>query len=190
MVKKHAKLTHKSDEKPVLVQVNKEEQQQLRKKENEAYLNDPNVKAFLATISWAEGGDYDYMYGASPNRKNWRITDYSLPPQKGFDGRTTASGRYQINLKNWEENGKKKMGLTDFSPKTQDLIAVEGLRQKGAIAAVISGDMELAISKAAGTWNALPLGKGKPNRVTDQPYKEYDDVIVMFKRNGGKVTKE
>lgn len=188
------KTTPKSDTsvKKVYVKVNNAERQKTRLEENKEYLKNPNVKAFLDTIAQAEGGDYDFKYGAVKGRKNdkWRITDYSLPPQKGSDGRTTSSGRYQINLSNWTENGKGKMGLVEFSPETQDLIAVEGLRQIGAIDAVVSGDMTIAIGKAAKTWNSLPLGKDMKNRVQGQPYIKYEDVLDYFKNNGGKITKE
>lgn len=166
--------------------------QEIRKIENEEYLKHQNVKAFLDTISETEGGDYDLMYGGVKGKKNdkWRIKDYSTHPGPGIDGKTSASGRYQINRANWLENGIKKMGLTDFSPHTQDLIAVEGLRQSKAIEAVVAGDMSVAIGNAARTWNSLPLGKGMKNRVQGQPYKSYEHVINMYRKNGGAITKE
>ncbi|MGN6525348.1 MAG: paar repeat-containing protein [Burkholderiaceae bacterium] len=159
----------------------------LRKAENEAYLAKPNVKAFLDMIAWAEGGDYDLKYGGVVGRKNdkWRITDFSLPPGPGADGSTTASGRYQINVANWTENGKKKMGITDFSPHSQDLIAVEGLRQVHAIDAVLAGDMDEAIPRASRTWNSLPQGKDKGNRVAGQHYVSWNDAIAKFQACGG-----
>jgi muramidase (phage lysozyme) len=159
----------------------------VRKAENEAYLKNANVKAFLDMIAWAEGGAYDLKYGGVESRKNdkWRITDFTLPPGPGADGHTTASGRYQINLSNWTENGKKKMGLTDFSPRTQDLIAVEGLRQVKAIDAVLAGDMDTAIPRAARTWNSLPQGKDKGNRVAGQHYVAWDDAVAQFRASGG-----
>lgn len=169
-----------------------EDRVEARRHENEAYLRNSNVKAFLDAIAWAEGGDYDLKYGGVKGRKNdaTHITDYSLPPQPGVDGKTTASGRYQINLANWTENGKKKMGVSDFAPKTQDLIAVEGLRQVKALDAIISGDMESAITKASKTWNALPQGKDGANRVSGQHYVRYADFIATYKASGGIVTKE
>lgn len=178
-----------ADTKPERVKI---DPRPIRLAENQEYLKNANVKAFLDTISEAKGGDYDLRYGGIKGKKNdkWHIADFSLPPQPGYDGKTTASGRYQINLQNWTENGKKKMGLNDFSPNSQDLIAVEGLRQKNALDSVIEGNMETAISKAAQTWNALPLGKGKAKRVTDQPYRKYEDVVAIFKSHGGTVTKE
>lgn len=89
---------------------------QKRLAENREYLKNSNVRAYLAAIAAAEGGDYDLMYGGVLGKKNdrWRFRDFSTHPGPGIDGRTTAAGRYQINKANWKENGEKKMGLTDF----------------------------------------------------------------------------
>lgn len=164
----------------------------IRKAQNEVYLSNPNVKAFLDTIADCEGGDYDLMYGAVKGKKNekWRIKDYSTHPGAGAGGKNTAAGRYQITKANWTENGIEKMGLTDFSPHTQDLIAVEGLRQAKAIEAVLDGDLNNAISKAAKTWNSMPLGKGAGNRVAGQHYVKYEEVVSIFKDHGGMASKE
>lgn len=166
--------------------------QAVRREQNEQYLKNANVKAFLDTISTAEGGDYDLKYGGIKGKKNdpWRITDYSTHPGPGFDGRTTAAGRYQINEANWTQNGIKMMGLDDFSPHTQDMIAVESLRQIKALDAIVEGDMSIAISKAAKTWNALPQGPGQGNRVAGQHYVPYEKVVEIYKKNGGTVSKE
>lgn len=166
----NGKTTHHSDKQHETVKV---DGRLIRLSENEKYLKNTNIKAFLDMIAWAEGGDYDLKYGGVKGKKNdkWRITDYSTHPGPGSDKKTTAAGRYQINKMNWQENGVKRMGLTDFSPHTQDLIAIEGLRQGKIIDAIISGDMPTSIKGASTTWNALAQGHGLPNRVAGQPYK-------------------
>jgi len=182
-------LTPSSDSSVKVVKVDKKA---IRKAQNETYLSNSNVKAFLDTIADCEGADYNFKYGAIKGKKNdkWRFTDYSTHPGAGFGGKTTAAGRYQITKANWTENGINKMGLSDFSPHTQDLIAVEGLRQINAIEAVIDGDMTVAIGRAAKTWNSMPLGKGAANRVVGQHYFKYEEIVSMFKGYGGKVSKE
>ncbi|WP_244917811.1 glycoside hydrolase family 24 protein [Pseudacidovorax intermedius] len=162
----------------------------IRLAENRAYLKNPNVRAFLDMIAWAEGGDYHAKFGYGWARGDWSFKDESTHPGPGSDGKTTAAGRYQITKANWQENGVKKMGLTDFSPETQDLIAVEGLRSSKSLDAVIDGDMVVALGSAARTWNSLPQGPGLPNRVKGQPYKRYEDLVAQFRKFGGKVTKE
>lgn len=181
------KLTPKSDPSPAVVNVDR---QKIRREENEEYLKNSNVKAFLQTIGWAEGGNYHARFGYGWAKGEWTFTDESTHPGPGADKKTTAAGMYQITVSNWRENGIKKMGLSDFSPHTQDLIAVEGLRQSHAIESVKSGDIGTAISKAAMVWNSLPMGKGKKNRVTGQHYQAYESVIAKFKEFGGIVKKE
>ena len=68
--------------------------------ENEALLADRNVAAFLKAIAEAEGGGYDFRYGAVKGKRNdrWRFTDFSTHPGPGFGGSTTAAGMYQITI--------------------------------------------------------------------------------------------
>lgn len=159
---------------------------QKRLAENREYLKNSNVRAYLAAIAAAEGGDYDLMYGGVLGKKNdrWRFRDFSTHPGPGIDGRTTAAGRYQINKANWKENGEKKMGLTDFSAETQDLIAVESIRYAHAIDDVIAGDIEPAARKTSAVWAAIPKGPGVPNDA-GQPYMRYEKFLRAFKDNGG-----
>lgn len=159
---------------------------QKRLADNREYLKNGNVRAYLAAIAAAEGGDYDLMYGGVLGKKNdqWRFRDFSTHPGPGIDGRTTAAGRYQINKANWQENGEKKMGLTDFSAETQDLIAVESIRYAHAIDDVIAGDIETAARKTSAVWAAIPKGPGIPNDA-GQPYMRYEKFLRAFTDNGG-----
>lgn len=146
-----------------------------RLEENSAYLADANVAAFLKAIGEAEGGGYDFKYGAVKGKRNdpWRFTDTSTHPGPGFGGKTTAAGMYQITIDTWRDHGGK-MGLTDFTPTTQDLIAVEMLRSLGVIDSIKAGDIAGAMPQAAKKWAALPMGPGLKNRYPPQPYMDYD----------------
>jgi len=154
--------------------------------ENEALLADRNVAAFLNAIAEAEGGGYDFKYGAVKGKRNdpWRFSDYSTHPGPGVGGRTTAAGMYQITVDTWRNHGGK-MGLTDFSPKTQDLLAVEILRSKGVIEKIKAGDIADAIGPAATIWAALPMGPGMSNAYAPQPYVKYDDFFRTYQAAGG-----
>jgi muramidase (phage lysozyme) len=156
--------------------------------ENEALLNDPNIAAFLKAIADAEGGGYDFKYGAFKGKRNdpWRFSDFSTHPGPGAGGVTTAAGMYQITVATWREHGGK-MGLSDFSPRTQDLIAVALLRSVDAIDRIKAGDIENAVGLAAGKWNSLPLGPGRKNRRTDQPFVSYEEFLTMYRAHGGKI---
>jgi muramidase (phage lysozyme) len=155
--------------------------------ENKEYLKDPNVKAFIETIAKAEGGGYDFKYGAIKGKKNdpWRFTDYSTHPGVGFGGSSTAAGMYQITIATWKEMGGK-MGLTDFSSETQDLLAVEILRTIGVVDKIKARDIEGGLSKASARWAALPQGEGKSGRY-DQPFIKYEDFVASYKSFGGSV---
>lgn len=161
--------------------------QETRLSENKKYLRNANVKAFLCAISTAEGGDYNLKYGGVKGKKNdkWQFSDFSTHPGPGAGGKMTAAGMYQIIKKTWRYNGEK-MGLTDFSPETQDLLAVEILRSLRVIDKIVEGDIDSALSKASEQWAALPQGPGLPNRY-DQPYMVYDKFIAIYKAKGGSV---
>jgi len=161
---------------------------QKRRAENEEYLKDKNVKAYLFAIGEAEGGDYHAKYGhgwaEGFKTGKWTFTDESTHPGAGYGGKTTASGLYQINVATWREYGEKQ-GLTDFSPHTQDLITVDILRTLGVIDKIKAGDIPGAMPKAATRWAALPEGPGKKNHYPPQPYVEYPKFLESYKSAGG-----
>jgi muramidase (phage lysozyme) len=79
-------------------------------------LQNSNVRAFLDTVSETEGNtNYNSRYGKNPP-----FTDFSQYP--GSPGGQSPSGRYQIDWKTYNDVAPK-MGITDFSPQSQDLIA-------------------------------------------------------------------
>ncbi len=163
-----------------------EQDRTTRLSENKAYLADPNVAAYLKAIAASEGGGYDFKYGAIKGRKNdpWRFTDTSTHPGAGFGGKITAAGMYQITVDTWHQFGGK-MGLTDFTPDTQDLIAVDMLRTIGVIDKIKSGDVAGAMPRAATKWAALPEGPGLANHYPPQPYVEYSEFLASYKAAGG-----
>lgn len=156
--------------------------------ENTGHLGHPNVAAFLKAIAAAEGGGYDFRYGALKGKANdrWRFTDMSTHPGPGIDGRTTAAGMYQITRPTWEHHGAK-LGLRDFSPRTQDLIAVEILRSLGVIDAIKAGRIVDAMPKVARIWAALPKGPGQANQYPPQRYVKYEHFLATYLRAGGQL---
>lgn len=157
--------------------------------ENRESLKHKNVQAFLHAIADAEGGGYDFKYGAVKGKKNdpWRFTDFSTHPGPGAGGKTTASGMYQITKDTWKDHGGNAMGLTDFTPETQDLIAIDILRRQGVIDKIKSGDIAGSMPKAAARWAALPQGPGLANKYPPQPYVKYEHFLEVYKGMGGTV---
>jgi muramidase (phage lysozyme) len=158
------------------------------REENTRHLAHPNVAAFLKAIAEAEGGGYDFRYGALKGRAKdrWRFTDMSTHPGPGIDGKTTAAGMYQITRPTWEHHGAK-LGLRDFSPRTQDLIAVEILRSLGVIQAIKEGNIFEAMPKVARIWAALPKGPGQTNQYPPQPYVKFEKFLAAYRSAGGQV---
>jgi muramidase (phage lysozyme) len=70
--------------------------------------------------------------------------------------KSTAAGAYQFNNPTWNEQSSK-LNLQDFSPHSQDLAAVNLLRELGAIPKLLSGDIDGAIFSAAQRWDSLPI---------------------------------
>jgi hypothetical protein len=116
-----------------------------RIEENSKYLGDRNVKAFLVMSGKSEGGHYHAKYGGRPDRPELVFSDESTHLGFGYRNQSTASGLYQINKACWTEHGVKAQGLTDFSPVTQDLIAVETIRYRKALPDVLAGNLKSAI---------------------------------------------
>lgn len=159
---------------------------QARLRQNQDSLKNTNVKAFIGAIAAAEGGDYNLKFGGVKGKKNdkWQFSDYSTHPGAGSDGKTTAAGMYQINKATWKEMGDK-MGLSDFSPETQDLLAVEILRTINVLENVAAGDLTPALRAASRRWAALPQGPKEGGRY-NQPFMPYDEFLAAYQRLGGR----
>lgn len=146
------------------------------RQELEKALSNPNVRKMLDVIANAEGVKHGYntIFGnersndlkAHPNvKKEFTQTD-------GKKNSTTAAGRYQFLKGTWD-SVSKKYGLTDFSPKNQDLAAVALILGRGALGDVIKGDFTKAVGKLGGEWASLPSSPYA------QPKKSWKDIQAM-----------
>lgn len=133
--------------------------------ELEKYLTNPNVQAFLGllrdTEGTAKGKDPYRVYGGSPNKQ---LADLSKAPDfqqwsfKQTDGKSnssSATGAYQFLGRTWNALAKQ-YGLTDFTPKSQDIAAVALLAQNGSLNDIVNGDFASAVQKSNKTWASLP----------------------------------
>ena len=92
-------------------------------------------KAFLDMLAWSgelitdvrkpRNHGYDVIVGGE------LFTDYSDHPRKlvtlNPKLKSTGAGRYQL-LSRWWDAYRKQLGLKDFSPKSQDAVALQQLR--------------------------------------------------------------
>lgn len=114
------------------------------------------VKAFLDTIATAEGtatpDGYRTQYTGT------KFTSFQDHPREMRCGRrygkklcSDAAGRYQFLSTTWDRFAKK-FAVRDFSPENQDLMAIELIREKGALGDVEAGRLEPAVRKLAYIW--------------------------------------
>ena len=138
----------------------------------------PNLKAFLDMIAVSEGtkgkGDdgYNVIVGGS------LFTDYSDHPRKlvwlkpGLA--STAAGRYQLLGRYWDVY-KKQLGLQDFSPASQDAVAIQQIKERKALDDIEKGYINVAIDKCKNIWASLPgAGYGQHENSVDKLIAAYN----------------
>lgn len=128
---------------------------------------DLKLKAFLDLIGWSEGTDTDSAKGygviVSGVDGSNSFRDFSSHPFAG--GRppilvrpglySTASGRYQLML-HWWLPYKNLLGLPDFSPASQDSIALQQIKERGGISMIEAGNIQGAIEACSNIWASFP----------------------------------
>ena len=154
-----------------------------------------NALAFLDMLAWAEGTStspatamdgYDVIV-TGIDRKPEVFKDFSDHPfargrkskvinSKGLT--SNASGRYQQMLKDWPHY-RALLKLSDFSPISQDLLALQHVRECRALPDVHAGRIETAIKKCRNIWASLP-GAGYGQRE-----HRLEDLIKQFRLAGG-----
>jgi len=142
----------------------------------------PNLKAFLDMIAVSEGtkghGDdgYNVIVGGE------LFHDYSTHPRKLVWIRpglaSTAAGRYQL-LSKYYDAYSKQLGLKDFSPVSQDAIAIQQIKERHALDYIEKGYISVAIDKVKNIWASLPgAGYG-------QHENSLDKLLTAYKTAGG-----
>ena len=154
-----------------------------------------NALAFLDMLAWGEGtgtspatamDGYDVIV-TGIDRKPEVFKDFSDHPfargrkskvinSKGLT--SNASGRYQQMLKDWPHY-RALLKLPDFSPISQDLLALQHVRECRALPDVHAGRIETAIKKCRKIWASLP-GAGYGQRE-----HRLEDLIKQFRLAGG-----
>jgi len=144
----------------------------------EALSQHPNVHRGLETLKAAEGtarkGKDPYSVGFGDRH----IADLSRHPGKfyGFNEKsgarksTSAAGGYQFIGRTWDRMANK-LGLEDFSPKSQDIAALALIDEKpGALTALVNGDLRGFVNKVGNEWASLP------SSTVDQPHRSWDQI--------------
>lgn len=155
-----------------------------------------NLTAFLRAIRYGEGtaggNGYQILCGGKtfdsfadhPALRGWTglpLSD-SMCKAAGFGAGcvSTAAGAYQINKPTWR-GLVSKLGLSDFSPDSQDRAAIELISQRGALQDVYAGRIDSAVSKCAKVWASLPSAGYGQHEVS------MNSFISNFENEGGAV---
>lgn len=132
----------------------------------------PNRRAFLDMLAVSEGtstspatlcNGYDVIVTGVDGDPEV-FTDFSDHPfntgrpSKVINNRgltSNASGRYQFMLRDWHHY-RDSLGLLDFGPDSQDIWALQLIRERGALALIDAGHFGAAVSRCSNLWASLP----------------------------------
>lgn len=150
-----------------------------------------NVVAFLDMLAWSEGTDnerqptrdrgYDVLVGGQ------MYTGYADHPRVLVDLprlgiQSTAAGRYQL-LRRYFDAYRKSLGLKDFTPLSQDLIALQQIRERRALPLIQAGKIAEAIAAVRNIWASLPgAGYGQHEHRLDQLLAVFDRAKAAAER--------
>lgn len=147
-----------------------------------------NRKAFLDMIAVSEGtyglgddgynviegGDLFQSYADHP-----RVLVY-LPKLNRF---STAAGRYNLSRLLWNSYSSK-LHLPDFSPASQDAIAIHLIKECGALEDIDAGRFASAVDKCQKIWDSL-LGVDY-----DQQKHRLEALKIAYVKAGGTINIE
>ena len=149
-----------------------------------------NIRAFLDMLAWSEGtsthrktkcNGYDVIVSGVSSPQTF--TDFSRHPnvlvlvnKSGL--KSTAAGRYQLLYRYWVAYCKQ-LGLSDFTPETQDKIAIQQIKERKALRLIEEGHLAEAIKRCANIWASLP------GNDYGQPQHSYADLERVYVKSGG-----
>lgn len=148
-------------------------------------MNLQNRQAFLDTIAASElGADllaksdngYNVIVGSTPKHPVL-FHSYADHPRvlvkiANLGLKSTAAGRYQI-LARYFDIYKKQLGLPDFSPASQDKIALQLIKECHALEDIDAGHIEHALMLCASRWASLPSSGYGQRENTSADLKSY-----------------
>ncbi len=142
---------------------------------------DINVKAFLKLLRYAEhrredNSVYYILYGGKQT-----FSDASKHPNKhikAWGRESTAAGAYQI-LKGTYDEAVDRGIVRDFTPDSQDKLAIWKIKSRGALDFVRSGDVERAIGRLRSEWASLP-GASQSNLTMPDAMERFNRYVKEF----------
>jgi muramidase (phage lysozyme) len=151
-------------------------------------IDEARVRAFMRTIRVGEGtvGDvgYETLFGKQSFIKDYHKNFSDHPNILITRGPLTSSaaGAYQVMGYTWNDSKmlsyRKKHGVSDFSPKSQDefCILILKYKRKGSLKLIIDGDIDGALDILSYEWASLP-----PARYP-QSTKSKSEVMSLYNK--------
>lgn len=162
----------------------------------------PNISAMLSTIAHGEGTDRaDEPYRVCYARKHIIESFDYHPHEERPDGTrewagetltdaqchalglhsgciSSAAGRYQITRPTFERL-RRILKTKGFGPQVQDDMAVQLIKEQGALDLVMGGQITEALARCASIWASLPGSQ------SGQPQAKIADLIRTYMDEGG-----
>lgn len=148
-----------------------------------------NRAAFLDTIAASEIGaellkesdnGYNILVGSVPG-KPLTFSGYSTHPNwYNRACNSTAAGRYQL-LHRYFAYYTHFLGLPDFSPISQDEIALQQIKECGALLLIDAGNFSGAVQKCNHIWASLP------GNSYGQHQNSIEHLQLAYQNAGGKL---
>lgn len=144
-------------------------------------MNQNNRKAFLDMLASSEGTKGKGFDGYNVIVGGELFNDFSDHPRKKvfikrINDFSTAAGRYQLLARYWDAY-RRTLKLTDFSPPSQDAVALQQIKERGALNDIDEGRIEAAIRKCRNIWASLPgAGYGQHEQKLEFLLAAYDNA--------------
>lgn len=142
-----------------------------------------NILAFLDMLAWSEGTDngkqcssnhgYDVIVGGA------LFTSYVDHPRRlvalpRLGIKSTAAGRYQLLSRYWDAYKDSLKLVGGFTPENQDRVAIQQIREQGALNDIKAGRVTEAIAKCSNIWASLPgAGYGQHEQTVEKLIARY-----------------
>jgi muramidase (phage lysozyme) len=151
----------------------------------EKLLQQPQVRSLLDTIRYAEGTPGEAGYRTQftgvqfdPNKKGWAHPRQVKGSSSGY--RSDAAGAYQFLSPTWD-GVQKELGLSDFSPRNQDIAALRLIERRGALDPFLKGaKFGEVMNRLSPEWASLPTNQGKS--YYGQPVKKLGDLYNYYEQ--------
>lgn len=144
-----------------------------------------NLKAFLDMIAISEGtshlGDNGYNVLVGGTLFHSYDDHPRIVVKLNSNLSSSAAGRYQL-LKRFYDYYKKLLKLNDFSPASQDAIAIQQIKERQALADIEEGRFGIAVKKVSNIWASLP-GAGYGQREN-----KLSILMAAYKKAGGTIS--